>query len=119
MFNISKNKKNRERQNIPLGKKCKYAPLFGSIVCYLRNFKARLIIPNIDRDPAFLLSTLMIQCTLSVIHILKVSLEWEVSLSRTHVNADIARYHLPKLMYEVVAYFVNRCQLPVGEKSVF
>lgn len=73
-------------------------PFSGSIVCYPRNFKARLIIPNMDRGPVFRLLTLMTQCPISVIHILKVSLEWEVSLSVAHVNGDIARYHLPKLM---------------------
>lgn len=51
-----------------------------------------------DRGPVFRLLTLMTQCPISIIYILKVSLEWEVSLSLAPVNGDIALYHLAKLL---------------------
>ena len=90
-LNLSKNEKKQRLANIPLGKKCKYAPLFGKHIILSQKFKSKINYTRyLQRPslPAFNTNNPMYyQC---VIHVLKVSLQWKISLSVDHVNGDIA-----------------------------
>ena len=55
-----------------------------------KGFKARLSIPDICKGPIFLPSTVIMQCTSSVIHMLELLMELEISLSVAPVNGDLA-----------------------------
>lgn len=56
---------------------------------HTKDFKARLTIPSIYSRPIFLPLTQIMQGTVSVIHMLKLPLEQEISLSVAPVNEDL------------------------------
>lgn len=84
-----------------------------------KGFKARLSIPDMYKGPIFLPSTVIMQCTSSVIHMVKLSMELEILLSVAPVNGDLT---LKSTKASVLGCSLFCEQLPTsswGKKSVF